>query len=141
VYEIFDHTADLGLRVSAPSFAQLCEEAATGLTRIIAGDASHVRPVTAETFAVGGADPSLVLFDWLNEILYAFEARRMLFVQFEVAAPGDGGLRAVARGERYDPARHALAHEVKAITYHGLEARCTPTERGERWEATVIVDV
>ena len=32
----------------------------------------------------------------------------------------DAGLKATAWGEPLDPARHVLAHEVKAITYHGL---------------------
>jgi SHS2 domain-containing protein len=47
------------------------------------------------------------------------------------------GLSATARGEPLDAARHVLAHEVKAITYHGLKLeRC-----GEQWLAEVIVDI
>ena len=47
------------------------------------------------------------------------------------------GLSAVARGEPFDLARHVPAHEVKAITYHGL--KCDPT--GSGWLAEVIVDI
>ena len=35
----------------------------------------------------------------------------------------DEGLTATARGEPYDPQRHRLDHEVKAITYHKNDAR------------------
>jgi SHS2 domain-containing protein len=140
MYEIFDHTADLGLRIRATSLAGLCEDAARGLTEIIAGDAASIRPAHAEIFEIRASEPAMLLFDWLNELLYAFESRRMLFSRFEVSTT-DGGLRAVAQGERYDPARHSLAHEVKAITYHGLEARRARTASDEHWEGSVIVDI
>jgi SHS2 domain-containing protein len=59
----------------------------------------------------------------------------------ELIEPGErqGGLqlRASAWGERIDPARHRLAREVKAITYHGLWLR----PQGAGWAAEVIVDV
>lgn len=140
VYEIFDHTADLGLRVRSPSFAGLCEDAARGLCEIIAGDPDVVQPRSTERFEIPGDDPAMILFDWLNELLYAFESRRMLYSRFE-AERTPAGLRAEARGERYDPERHALAHEVKAITYHGLQVRRLGSGPGQQWEATVIVDI
>jgi SHS2 domain-containing protein len=40
-------------------------------------------------------------------------------------------------GERYDPARHVLAHEVKAITQHELDVR----HEADGWEAFFIVDI
>ena len=46
-------------------------------------------------------------------------------------------LTAAARGEPFDPERHPLSHEVKAITYHGLIVESS--EGG--WLAEVIVDI
>ena len=43
----------------------------------------------------------------------------------------------MAYGEPYDPARHVLAHEVKAITYHELKVEKT----ADGWLAEVIVDI
>jgi SHS2 domain-containing protein len=60
----------------------------------------------------------------------------MLFREFQVTITDDG-LAAVARGERYDPARHVLAHEVKAITQHELAVDRGP----DRCTATYIVDI
>jgi SHS2 domain-containing protein len=51
-------------------------------------------------------------------------------------APG-GALRAVVAGEPYDPARHRLHGEVKAVTWHQL--RLEPVAAG--WRARVILDV
>jgi SHS2 domain-containing protein len=59
-----------------------------------------------------------------------------VLAEFEVQLSKEG-LSAVGRGELFDPARHVPAHEVKAITYHGL--KCEPTAGG--WLAEVIVDI
>jgi len=136
VFEIRDHTADLGIRVTADTLAGLLADAARGLTAVIAGDAGQIRPLAADAFTVPGADPAWLLHDWIAEVLAAFELRRMLYREFDVDVDGTG-LRAVARGERFDPARHVLAHEVKAVTQHELEARRTPAG----WEGFFIVDV
>ena len=136
MYEIFDHTADLGLRVQAATYEDLCSEAAQGLAEVIAGDLTAIQPAVAETLLVVGDDPTWLLVDLLSELLAAFELRRMLFVDCRVSRT-ETGLQADCRGERFDPARHRLAHEVKAITQY--ELRVVETEVG--WEATLILDI
>ncbi|MFM7107042.1 MAG: archease [Planctomycetaceae bacterium] len=136
MYEILEHTADLCVRVAAATLADLLADAARGLTAVIAGDAAQIRPVVTEAFTVPGGDPAWLLHDFAAEVLAAFELRRMLFRDFDVAVDGSG-VRATARGERYDPARHVLAHEVKAVTQHELDVHRTPAG----WEAFFIVDV
>ena len=130
MHEIFEHTADLGLRVTAPTLELLVADAASGLFQIIAGDLAQIRPRPdhAERFDVAGTDPTWLLFDWISELHAAFELRRMLFC---------AGLHATAHGERYDPVRHTLAHEIKAITQHELSV----VETAGGWEATLIVDI
>ena len=135
-HTIFDHTADLGLRVRAESFEGLCEEAACGLTEVIAGDPGMIRPILGETITVPGSEPVWLVVDFLAELLAAFELRRMLFAECRVSRTSDG-IRADCRGERFDPARHLLAHEVKAITQHELEVR----QSAAGWRATLILDI
>lgn len=136
MYRVFEHTADLGVRVEAASLAELYADAARGLFAVIAGDPAQMRPVETETFVVPGSDPTWLLLDFLGELHAAFELRRMLFRDFVVTITDDG-LEAVARGERYDPARHTLAHEVKAVTQHELAV-----ERGpDSCTATFILDI
>jgi SHS2 domain-containing protein len=136
VYEVFDHTADVGLRVVAADMPGLLADAATGLFALIAGDLGQVREAESAEIAIRGTDRAYLLFDWLSELLYLFESRRLLLRRFEVRITADG-LEAKSFGETYDPARHRLQHEVKAITYHQLAVR--DTARGI--EATVIVDI
>ncbi len=136
MYETFEHTADLGLRVRAPDLATLFIDAARGLTSMIAANLDAVRPVREIAFEVPGGRLDELLFDWLSEILYAFESEHLLLSQFEVQF-GESGLTATARGEAADEGRHQLEHEVKAITYHGLRVEQTP----DGWLAEVIVDI
>lgn len=136
MHAIFEHTADLGIRVEAPSLEQAFAEAGRGLFTVIAGDLGQIRTTTVESFEVAGTDLTWLLFDWAGELHAAFELRRMLFADFDVAI-GAAGLRATARGERYDPSRHRLAHEIKAITQHELDLH----ETAVGWEATLIVDI
>src|SRR5438270_12777056 len=137
MYETFDHTADLGLRVRAADLDMLFAEAAEALTSALVEEPESVEPRREVSIQVAGTDRAYLLFDWLKELLYRFDAGHLLFRRFAVRVR-DEGLDATAWGEPYDPDRHPLSHEVKAITYHGLRVDQEPN--GD-WLAEVIVDI
>jgi SHS2 domain-containing protein len=136
VYEIFEHTADVGLRIRAADLNTLFAEAAAALFSVIVTNLDAVQPVQALTFELEEEGLDNLLHDWLTELLYAFHTRRVLFTAFDVQLDATR-LTAVARGEPIDFARHQLDVEVKAITYHGLKVEPQPTG----WLAEVIVDI
>lgn len=136
MYELFEHTADLGLRVRAPDLDSLFAEAAACLFSAVVEDIAAIRPEKAVTVELAGTDREFLLFDWLKDLLYRFDADHMLFGKFVVRVRDDG-LTATAWGEPLDPARHLLGHEVKAITYHELKVERTD----DGWLAEVIVDI
>jgi SHS2 domain-containing protein len=139
MHEIFDHTADLGLRIEASELAGkagVFAEAGRALLTALTNNPESVKPVVQEEFHLSGNDHAFLLFDWLSELLHAHESRGMLFCDFDVRLSADG-LHATALGEAYDPNRHSLSHEIKAITYHGLNVRKT----NGGWRAEVIVDI
>jgi SHS2 domain-containing protein len=136
MYELFEHTADLGLRVRAADESALFADAARALFSAIVANLEDVRPIDERRVEVEGSDREYLLLDWLNELLYLFESQKLLFAEFEVDVR-PMGLTAVVRGETVDLRRHQLEHEVKAITYHGLKV-----ERDEAgWLAEVILDI
>jgi SHS2 domain-containing protein len=141
MYEIFEHTADLGLCVRAESLSELMADAARGLFSMIVANLDAVHPVVERTYCIDGDEHDLLLFDWLNELLYTFETERVLLAEFDVAlaesAETNLRLAATCRGETMDAARHCLDHEVKAITYHTLSVM----QRHGQWVAEVIVDI
>jgi SHS2 domain-containing protein len=136
VYELFDHTADLGLRVVASDLNHLFQDAALALTSAMVDDVSSIEPKSSVSFEIAGNDLAFLLFDWLNQFLVQFEIEGRLFSRFEVAVRDDG-LTATAWGEPLDRSRHALSREVKAITYHELKVEKT----ADGWLAEVIVDI
>jgi SHS2 domain-containing protein len=136
MFETFEHTADLGLRVRAADLDTLFKEAAQALFAAIVDDPSTVEPRKRLEVALPTDDREYLLFDWLRTLLYHFDSEHLLFGRFDVHVD-EGGLKGTAWGEPFDPARHDLAHEVKAITYHGL--RVEKTDDG--WLAEVIVDI
>jgi SHS2 domain-containing protein len=136
MYETFEHTADLGLRVRAPDLDTLFAEAAEALFAAIVEDPGTVAASCKVEVRLAGSDREYLLFDWLKELLYHFDAEHLLLGRFAVKVRADG-LEGEAWGEPLDFSRHQLSHEVKAITYHGL--RVEPVEGG--WLAEVIVDI
>jgi SHS2 domain-containing protein len=134
--EFFEHTADLGIRVRASDFNALLIEAARGLFSAIVDDLETVRPEQRIDVEVTGTEPELLLFDWLNELLFRFDTEHLVFGRFEVRS-GEGKVTGSAQGEPLDRSRHEINHEVKAITYHGLRVEHQP----EGWLAEVIVDI
>ena len=136
MYETFEHTADLGLRVRAADLETLFAEAGRGLVSILVDKLDDIRPEHEAKITVDGSQTDYLLFDWLNELLYRCDSGHWLFCDFTVQL-NESGLTATARGETYDPGRHRLSHEVKAITYHQLRVELTD----DGWLAEVIVDI
>ncbi len=136
MFETFDHTADLGLRIRAADLNMLFVEAATALFSTIVEDLATVAPRQSVGIELANDDPEYLLFDWLKALLYHFDAEHVLFARFEVQID-ETGLKGTAWGEPLDRSRHELGHEVKAITYHGLRVERT----ADGYLAEVIVDI
>lgn len=136
MFELFDHTADLGIRVRAASLDELFEHAATALTHCLVGRPDAIQATTETTCEIESPDLEYLFFDWLSELLYRFDADGFAIARCEVSISGTS-LRATLKGEPFDPSRHEYSHEVKAITYHGL--RVEQDENG--WLGEVIVDI
>src|ERR1700677_2092314 len=136
MYETFDHTADLGLRIMAADLNTLFEEAARALFSIILEQLDSVQPVGGIEVVLPADDLEYLFFDWLNRLLFHFDAEHLLLSRFSVKVD-EQGLKGQAWGEPLDRARHELEHEVKAITHHQLKVEKTDTG----CLAEVIVDI
>lgn len=137
-FELFDHTADLGVRVVAPTLAELVRLATAGFYATI-GEVVAAGMPTPVTFDLSsrGDDPAVLLRDYLAELLHRFERDALAINEITVDefTPRRFVVRGAARA--LDTERSILLREVKAITYHELTLR--PVEGG--YEATYIVDI
>ena len=136
MFSVFEHTADIGLRLESPTFEGLLIEAGRGLLSLLVDNPEEVRPEITRTLKIAGTQDDLLLFDWLNELLYLADVENLLFSEFEIQFAVDC-FSATVRGEVLDPGRHRISHEVKAVTYHGLKVEQSLVG----WQAEVVLDI
>jgi len=135
-YELFDHTADMGIRARAATQVELLQPAADGLYAAI-GELVSAGGSEAVRFELRAADRATLLRDFLNELLILFERERRMLVAIDSVDFSESCLTVAARSSPVDAERSVYHHEVKAITYHELSIR--PIDGG--FEATLIVDI
>jgi len=134
-----DVTSDLTLVASGSSLADVFWAAADAL---VAATVEHPEALVAaeeRSLELVDTEPSLLLFRFLNELVYLRDAEGLVLRPVALDVDTDGGLRLTARlaGEGLDPARHGRGNDVKAATLHGLKVGVS--ERG--WTARVTLDV
>ncbi len=133
---IIDHTADIGLDAGADSIEELFETLAEGLADIVC-ERRTVEPRQRRTVRVASEDIEAAAVDFLAAVLNVIQVDRFFVAAVEVTAVADNSVSATLAGEDYDPARHEIATEVKAVTYHRLRI----AREGGRWHGRVIFDV
>ncbi len=134
-WEHFPHGADIGIRGLGPTIDAAFEQVALALTAVLV---PPDRVVSRETIEVSCDAPThdVLLYDWIDAIIYEMATRDMVFGAFEVRIDGSR-LTARLQGERVDRSRHEPAIEVKGPTYTELRV----AQEGEAWVAQCVVDV
>lgn len=130
--EILPHTADVRVRVSAGSLAELFSEAMKAMFMVLAPREAG-GPEVQLHFEVDSSDRTTLLVDLLNEILVAALTRKEGYEALAVEFHGATELRATARGRGVQ----GFGDEVKAVTYHEAEVR----EEGGTWSSLLVFDV
>jgi SHS2 domain-containing protein len=131
----FGTTADLGIEVQAKSLPELFSAAAWALSNVIADFAQA--PTNFELRVELNSDSlENLLFDWLSELIFIFDARKAICREFKIDIRGML-LSAELIGAVFDPAVHLLRAAPKAITYH--EFKLCKIASG--WRARFIIDV
>ena len=91
-------------------------------------------------------DLDILLHDFLSEILFLFETEDMIFGEFLVRIKNKNIektknkeyiLAAVMKGEKFDPNRHKMNTEIKAVTYHDMQIK----QINGLWSAQVLCDI
>jgi SHS2 domain-containing protein len=136
MFEILEHTADIGFRAWGETTAKMFENAALALESI-AFDVEKVAPREPYPLAVTGEDYESLLVNWLSEALYYMDARRILLRRFEVQCIDPKKVAGRGWGEPLDAVRHQAKVMVKGVTYHQLKIE----RAGQIWRATVFLDI
>jgi SHS2 domain-containing protein len=135
-YELLDHTADIGIRVTEPSVKALFETAARAMFDQIVNREGLSGSQTKE-IQVNGMDREDLLINWLREILCLWTIEGRLIKGVRMNDISDTRLGAEVSYDSYDPIRHEILKDIKAVTYHGVFI--AKIEAG--WTTEIIFDV
>lgn len=116
---IIEHTADIGLEITAPDRAGIFRESAWGMFNLIV-DLARVKVEERLAISLEANGYPELLVRWLNELLYYSSARHYLFADFQIDHLDSTRLQAVAGGELIKSGHLPLQHEIKAATYNEL---------------------
>ena len=136
MFEILEHTADIGFRARGLTKTELFTHAALAL-QSVAVELDRVLPRVPYPIAVTGEDDESLLVNWLSEVLYYLDGRRVVMSRFRIDVLSAGVVRGLGWGEPRDPERHPPKLVVKGVTYHQLRI----TKDAEGWCAEVYLDV
>jgi len=119
-FEIIDHTADAAVIAYGADLKELFCNAALALFSLVT-DPESIRQELQRDVKIISEDKDSLLVEWLNELIYLFDAERILFSRFDIERLTNDSLKASCYGENVDPLRHRIRVGVKAATYHMLK--------------------
>ena len=82
-YEQFEHTADIGIRVFGKDLKELFENAAFGMFDLVA-DLEGIKTSIEETVEEDADNAEELLVAWLDELLYRFYTKEIIFSKFQI---------------------------------------------------------
>ncbi|ABB31846.1 protein of unknown function DUF101 [Geobacter metallireducens RCH3] len=133
-------TADTAFEATGATREEMFTAAADALTNVMVEDLATIQPRQELEIILENADLDLLLFDFLQEIIYYKDARRLLLRPSSLTiADSDAILKlhTVVRGEEIDLDRHPMVVDVKAVTLHRFAVEL----RDGTWRATVVLDI
>jgi SHS2 domain-containing protein len=141
-YEFVDEltVADIAFRAWGRDLEEAFVAAADAVMSAMVEDLEAIQPRETRTFTVDHEALDLLLFNFLQELIYYKDAQQLLLRVRELRLTAERtpyALQATVAGEPIDPRRHRMRVDVKAVTLHRFSL--TRTERG--WEAMVILDI
>lgn len=135
-YEQFGHTADIGVRAFGSTKKELFENAAFAMFDIIA-DLEGLTSSLTQDIDLRASDPEALLVVWLDELLFHFYTKQIIFFKFDITEFSDTHLAARAYGRPVGANRNRLKTEIKAATYADLAIKKT----ADGYSVEVIFDV
>lgn len=136
-YRILDHTGDIAILARAPTH-ELLYDALTRAFFEVMLDTRTVEPRHEVAVTVPDAvDAEDLVVRYLSELLYLHDAKDWLFRETRVVRLTATEIEALAIGETFDPDRHVIDRQVKAVTHHHLLL----SQDHEGWSARCVLDL
>jgi len=132
-YEFLDHTSEIKFVTRGKSFEEALEHSVIAFSEYICRG-QKVAKKKKLAFEVVGGDNKSLFFNFLNELIFNFDANKFLPSTAKVVFDGKK-LKAELFGDNAKKYR-ALA-DVKAVTYSEMKVG----KKGKVWELVAVLDV
>lgn len=132
--------ADVAFEAWGDDLAGVLTAAAEATLNVMVSDLDSVVLRSRRTVNLEAEEPDLLLFDFLQEVIFFKDANRLLLRPANVVAEAREGVFKVSAdlvGEELDMERHDLVVDVKAVTLH----RFVVERVDGRWRAFVVLDI
>lgn len=140
--EMDDHTADIGVEAWEDSLDKLFIENAIAFANLTSPDFDNVGSTLTHSVVIEAYSQSMVLHEFLNEILYLFDTKNFLPNGYKNASvirtPDSIVFSVTLVGGTFVPEIHEVGAHIKAITWHMLT--CEELDDGTFY-SMVIMDV
>ena len=135
-FEILDHTADIRIKAYGKSLKELFRGAALGMFGILA-DLEGITASTELEIKVEAPDTEELLIEWLDELLYNFYTKYIIFFEFDITELTDKNLTAKVKGRFIGENKNRLKTEIKAATRHDLKIK----KKDDTYEVQIVFDI
>jgi len=136
-YRELPHTSDALMEAYGRTLPEAFANAARAMMSVML-DVRRVRGTLNGLCETGGTDMESLLYNWLECVLNEFQIGGRAFTRFHVDIDARSfALSATMKGEHYDPSRHGMGRDVKAVTYHSMSIG----RRGDLYYARFLLDL
>jgi SHS2 domain-containing protein len=136
-----DHTADVKVRSWGRTLEEAFSSTALSLISTITPDLNKISKNVEKKIEITSEDNYSLCIDFLTEFLYLFDVEELVFSEIDVTSikkiKDMYKLDAILKGEKFDPMKHEIGTEVKAITYSFM----TIVEKKNKVEITIVFDI
>lgn len=133
-------TADIAFEATGRDLPELFTSAANATMNVMIENLDTIEPRETRRIELKNDEIDMLLFDFLQELIYFKDAERLLLCVREMRIEERDGaysLSATTAGEPLDARRHQQRADVKAVTLHDF--RVEKTEGG--WKARALLDI
>ncbi|HXV78608.1 MAG TPA: archease [Candidatus Binatia bacterium] len=135
-YREIEHTADLGIEITAADLPTLFAAAGRALYGMIVDPATIENRQEIKVSATGD-NPEDLLHAWLCELLALFNVQGFIGKDCKIDQFSAAQIQGRVSGETLDLKRHGFHTEIKGVTYHDFKV----WQEAGAWHARIIFDV
>jgi SHS2 domain-containing protein len=132
--------ADIAFEATGCDLPELFTAAADATMNVMIDNLDAIESRETRQIELSNDNIEMLLFDFLQELIYFKDARRLLLRVRKTQIDEKGGayfLKAKGAGEQLDATRHQQRADVKAVTFHGFYVK----KRDDNWKARVLLDI